>query len=194
MVILLLRQCNTEFSLFSKPGKTDVIYEVKSDTTYITKDSIIFKKGNTITIHDVDTVAKPGDTVFVANANYDFLKTQYDRLVKAYKVRNIYVDSVAIDTFGYLNINDTIQYNNISSRTLKYNFSIPLVSDKIVSEPKNLFYAGGGLGIHNSTIHHIQASLLYKPKKNNVFGVHIGVGTSGRIYYGGSAYWLINNK
>lgn len=190
MVFLLLRQCN-----FGDGKLIDrVVYKTKSDTTYITKDTTIYKSGKTITIHDVDTIVKPGDTIFVPDTNYNILKKQYEELVNLYKVRNIYIDSLPIDTIGKIFLNDTLQYNKIAGRSYNFKYSIPIINNNTVSEPKNLFYLGGGLSLANKKLRQVQVSLLYKPMKNNVFGVHLGTAIDGTIYYGGSAYWLINNK
>ena len=188
MIFLLLRQCNSD------NGKCNdkVVYKTVSDTTYIVKDTTIYKSGETITIHDVDTIAKPGDTIFIADTNYNILKKQYEELVNLYKVRNFYIDSLSIDTIGKIFLKDTIQYNKIASRTYSFKYSIPIVTNNTVTEPKNLFYLGGGLSLANKKLRQVQVSLLYKPMKKNVFGVHLGTAIDGTIYYGGSAYWLLN--
>jgi hypothetical protein len=191
MVILLLRQCNSPDGVNTG---NKVVYNTQSDTVYLTKDTTIYKPGSTITIHETDTVTKPGDTIFVADTNYIALKKQYEELAKLYKVRNIYVDSFDIDTLGKLYLTDTLQYNQISGRIYELDYSIPVINTKEISEPKHLFYMGGGLSLAEKKIRQVQVGLLYKPAKKNVFGIHLGAGVDGTLYYGGSAYWLLNNK
>lgn len=189
MLILLLRQCG-----FNDRSSKEVVYKTTTKTEYITKDSIIYRSPKTITVNHTDTVYKPGDVIFVADTNYNALKKQYDELVQLFKVRNIYQDSIPIDSLGEVKIIDTIQYNKIQSRKYFLNYSLPVTTTEKVSEPKHLFYMGGGLSLTKSKFRQVQASLLYKPKKNNIFGVHIGSGVDGTIYYGGSAYWLLNKN
>jgi hypothetical protein len=192
LIILLLRQCCSDNGSSGVGG--DVIYSSTSDTVYVQKDTTIFKKGDDIVIHDTDTITRPGDTVFIPDTNYFNLKLQYEELALLYKTRNIYFDSIAIDTFGYAYMLDTIQYNKFQSREFTLDYSIPVITNTEVSEPSHLFYLGGGMSLGDSKINQVQLGLLYKPKKNNVFGIHIGAAPNGTIIYGGSAYWLLNKR
>jgi hypothetical protein len=190
MLILLLRQCSPD----NGEVKREVVYKTTSDTTYIIKDSIVYRSSGTVTVTKIDTVERPGDIIFIADSNYATLKKQYEELAQLYKMRNIYVDSIPIDSLGQIKIIDTLQYNKIDSRKYFLNYSLPVITNKEVSEPKHLFYMGGGLSLAESKLRQVQVSLLYKPKKKNVFGIHLGSSIDGTIYYGGSAYWLLNKN
>ena len=172
IIALMYRQCS---SPIDNPTKGKIIYQTTTDTTYIVKDTVVYK--NRPAIHITDTVTQIGDTVFVADTNYVALKKQYEELVNRYKVRNIYLDTFPIDTIGNIFLSDTIQYNNIVARSFHIKYSLPVVSTKEISEPKHLFYFGGGVSLANKKIRQAQFGLLYKPAKKNVIGIHLGAGT-----------------
>lgn len=192
LIILLLRQCCSDNG--SKGIGGDVVYQTTSDTVYVKKDTTIYKKGDDIVIHDTDTITRPGDTVFIPSPDCDELKAQYEELALLYKTRNIYFDSIPIDTFGYAYLLDTLQYNKFQSREFTLDYSIPVITNTEVSEPSHLFYMGGGLSLGDNKINQVQLGLLYKPKKNNVFGIHAGVAPDGTILYGGSIHFLLNKR
>ena len=170
----------------------NIQYGTTSDTVYVEKDTTIYKSGKTITIHSTDTVLRPGDTVFIPDTNYNALKIQYINLANLYKIRNIYLDSLQLDTLGKIYIKDTIQYNTIASRTYRLKYKIPIVTNTTIVEPKNQFFLGGGLSIVKQSEVQIQVGGLFKPKKKMIFGLHAGVTSTNKLFYGGSAYYLIN--
>lgn len=192
LIILLLRQCCGPSDNGGIGG--DVIYETTTDTVYVEKDTTIYKKGDDIVIHDTDTITRPGDTVFVPSSDCDELKAQYEELALLYKTRNIYYDSIPIDSFGYVYLLDTLQYNEFESREFTLDYSIPIITNNTVSEPSHLLYLGGGLSLGDGQINQVQLGLLYKPGKNSVFGIHGGVAPNGTIIYGGSVHFLLNKK
>lgn len=191
LIIFLLRQCCSDGT--GGVGGS-VVYQKTSDTVYVKKDTTIFKKGDDIVIYNTDTITRPGDTVFIPSSDYSKLKLQYEELALLYKTRNIYYDSIPIDTFGYVYLLDTLQYNKFESRQFTLDYSIPIITNSEVSEPSHLFYIGGGASFGDKKINQVQLGLLYKPKKNNVFGIHVGATPNGTIVYGGSAYWLLNRN
>lgn len=185
VIALLLNKCDS--------GNNDnvVVYKTTTDTAYVEHDTTIFR--DSPIVYSTDTVKQKGDTVFIIDTTYLGLKKQYEDMIALYSVRNIYKDSIPIDSLGYVHILDTVQYNTLQSKTFRLDYSIPIITNTTVLEPKNLFYVGAGFSMAQSKFRQIQANLLYKPKKN-IFGIHIGSSTDGTIYYGGSVHLLINKK
>ena len=161
------------------------------DTTWQTHDSLIIKKliiKNTI--HDT----LPPE--YIADTNYPKLKAQYDALVFAHLAKNIYVDTLKIDTLGYVTVADTLHKNEIQNRSYKYNYKIPTVTVTTIitkqAPPKGALFIGGGFtNTKQLELQTIQGGVLYKTKKDKIFGLHIGINNNSQVIYGVSSYWKI---
>jgi hypothetical protein len=160
------------------------------DTTWQTHDSLIIKKlviKNTI--HDT----LPPE--YIADTNYPKLKAQYDALVFAYLAKNIYVDTVKLDTLGYVAVADTVHKNELLGRSYKYNYKIPTitVTNTITKQApaKGALFMGGGITGNPNEVKSLFGGLLYKSKKDKVFGLTIGVTGNSKIVYGVQSYWKI---
>ena len=115
------------------------------DTTWKVHDSLIVKKLKVKeTIHDT----LPPE--YIADTNYPKLKAQYDALVIAYLAKNIYADTVKLDTLGYVAVADTVHKNELLGRSYKYNYKIPTVTitNTITKQapPKGALFMGGEIG------------------------------------------------
>ena len=115
--------------LFQKDGCTyirDKQPEVVTvhDTTWQVHDSLIIKK---LKIKETiyETIQTPPE--YIADTSYPRLKEQYDSLVVAYLAKNIYADTLKLDTLGYVAIADTLQKNSLQNRSYKYNYKIPTI-------------------------------------------------------------------
>lgn len=160
------------------------------DTTWQTHDSLIIKKlviKNTI--HDT----LPPE--YIADTNYPKLKAQYDALVFAHLAKNIYVDTVKLDTLGYVAVADTVHKNELLGRSYKYNYKIPTitVTNTITKQApaKGALFMGGGITGNPNEVKSLFGGLLYKSKKDKVFGLTIGVTGNSKIVYGVQSYWKI---
>ena len=74
---------------------------VVHDTTWVQKDSLIYAKPLPAKII-YDSLYLEGKIQYLADTNYATLKVQFDNLVKLYTALAIYVDSVKLDTLGYV--------------------------------------------------------------------------------------------
>jgi len=160
------------------------------DTTWQTHDSLIIKKlviKNTI--HDT----LPPE--YIADTNYPKLKAQYDALVVSYLAKNIYADTVKLDTLGYVAVADTVHKNELLGRSYKYNYKIPTitVTNTITKQApaKGALFMGGGITGNPNEVKSLFGGLLYKSKKDKVFGLTIGVTGNSKIVYGVQSYWKI---
>lgn len=163
-------------------------------------------KHDTSTIHKKvwlkfhDTTYIPGDTIYKIDTNCDVVKSRFLRLVKAHTAKNIYQDTILIDTFGKIYIYDTVQFNRLGKRGIIKNYTIPVYTKTItvLEKPKRQLYVGGGLdGTYiNKTpmINVAKVGLLYKNKKDQIYGTTIGVSINGYLVYGLQSYWKIKLK
>jgi len=132
---------------------------------------------------------------YIADTNYPKLKAQYDALVVSYLAKNIYADTVKLDTLGYVAVADTVHKNELLGRSYKYNYKIPTitVTNTITKQApaKGALFMGGGITGNPNEVKSLFGGLLYKSKKDKVFGLTIGVTGNSKIVYGVQSYWKI---
>lgn len=189
VIILLQRSCSGSHD--AKPCDTNTV--IKTDTVYrnIQKTDI---KSVKVYKHDTVIVKEPW---MVPDQDYARLKVQYQDLVKLYVAKNIYVDSIKIDTIGTLTVIDTVSRNMLLRRKYIHNYKIPTIIKTVEVErpPKRQMYMGGALGFRYPLAPaSIQAGFLFKDKKDQIFGLHAGVDVNGNITYILSSYWKISFK
>jgi len=194
LAVIFLQRCGGDKEEVSINGnKRDttvlIINHLYKDTT---KSKPIFIKG------ERDTVLE-SSVYYLPSSNYDSLYVQYTILKEAFLSKNIYRDSVQIDTFGYIKVIDTIQKNQTLGRSfikdLKISEKTITITNTIAPTPKRQLYIGGGIfGNETSFIGQIQAGLLLKNKKDQLFGVSTGINANGQIQYGVSSFWKIKLK
>jgi hypothetical protein len=185
-IIFLQRQCS---SPQPTPEPTTI---VDVDTHYVYKDTVITKY---VTLVKTDTMWLPGDSVFIPDTCYTQLKIQFETLARSYSVRNIYLDTLLLDTFGFVILHDTIQYNRLKQHQYLLSYSIPVITKTVTLPPKRQLYAGGGLSVNTTlTSMTLQGGLLYKDKKDRVYGAHILTNGREPAQLGVSSYWKIRLK
>jgi hypothetical protein len=194
LIIIFLQRCDGGGQEVSSNGnKSDttvlVINHLYKDTT---KSKPTFIKG------ERDTILE-SSVYYLPSSNYDSLYVQYNTLKEAYLSRNMYRDSVQIDTFGYIKVIDTLQKNQMVGRSFIKDLKIPektiTVTNTIFPEPKRQVYIGGGvLGNKDNIVGQVQAGLLLKNKKDQIFGISTGINANGQVQYGISSYWKIKIK
>ena len=185
-IIFLQRACDGP-GVTGEPGKDRV------DTTWQTKDSLIIKK---VPVYLRDTNWLPGDSVFVPDTNYVRLKQQYIELAKNYAVRNIYKDTVSLDSFGNVYLTDTVQYNQLAARQTVLSYKFPVITKTIAPKPRRQVYVGGGLHARpgQDVQLGVQAGILYKNKKDQIFGAYTVIDGLQTPFVGVSSYWKIKLK
>lgn len=184
-IIFLQRSCTKKVFV---PGKDNVVY----DTVW---NKVIKKEVKKVPLFIKDTISLPGDTVFVPDSSYNKLKSQYLKLANNYGARNIYRDSLQLDNLGYVIVTDTVQYNLLKSRSYLRNYKVPTVTGYVKQEQRRQLYIGGGISINKSLeLANLQVGLLYKNKKDQIFGVQTGISQNLQPYIGISSYWKIKLK
>jgi hypothetical protein len=129
-------------------------------------------------------------------------------ILKDYYSKYVYDDKIKIDSVGYAYIKDTVTQNKITSRTAKFVYKIPIITNTTIVKdlPKNQIYIGGGLGLDKVNLfNQVSGGFLLKTKSDKIYGLSIGVvntpnrgltPTQSEItpFISGSMYWKINLK
>ena len=186
VLIILLQKCTETPSV----PKVSVV----RDTTWIVKDSLITSKPQvtkTIQIESHDTIINH----YVPDTNYQKLVVQYQEVVSQLLAKNIYNDTLKIDTLGWVRVTDTVTKNLIANRTFKWHIKYPVIKETITIPAKkvNQVYVGGVIQ-GGTEINQIGASALLKTRNDFLFGGSLSVNTYGNLQYGVGAYWKIKLK
>jgi hypothetical protein len=189
IIVILLMVLSFEKSGCNAPQiKADTV--TLHDTTWQVHDSLIIKK---LKIKEVIHDTLPAE--YIADTNYPKLKAQYEALVSAFLVKNIYADTVKIDTLGYIAVADTVYKNEIYNRSYRYSYKIPTVTvtNTITkyAPAKGALFMGGGITGNKNGVELLQGGFLYKSKKDKVFGLNLGINGNSQIVYGVHSYWKI---
>ena len=133
----------------------------------------------------------------VPDTNYAVLKQQYKHLVDLYMAKNIYTDVIKLDSLGEITITDTVQHNNLLLRKCDHHYKIPTITKtiEVPKPPRRQLYIGGAVGAtYPVSISSVQAGMLFKNKKDQIFGLSVGLDTRGVMTYSLSSYWKISFK
>jgi hypothetical protein len=171
--------------------------ELRVDTVYNTVSKTFTK---TVKLAGKDTTYHVVDTMYLVDTNCEVTKSRFLKLVKQHVTRNIYKDTLTIDSIGHVYIIDTVQFNKLEHRKYTYKYSIPTVTITKIIPPARVrqLYVGGGIdGTYiNKTVNitAAKAGVLYKTKKDQLYGATVGVSTTGYLTYGLQSYWKIKLK
>ena len=210
IVILLMRSCGggtePEKEIINVDGEDFELLKQTVDTVFVDKIVEVKKyipkyitKVETVTVEvpaDVDSLQIVEDyySKYIVKDTLD-LTYEFDPTFT--------IDSLGTKpnpTLGFGILTDTISQNQIVSRDIKWNFKIPTIYDtKIVKElPKRQLYYGLGLGFNKTDfVSSAKFGILYKDKKDKVFGLDLGVlnvNNNVSPYLGGSIYWKLSFK
>lgn len=186
-IILLQRQCS------SSPKEQEPVVVTKVDTLWrevhdtVTKDVPVY----------VSIPTKPGPE-YIPSDNCDSLRQQYLVLRDRYLVKNVYVDTIKLDTFGIVQVIDTVQFNKLKKRTRIDDYKIPVIIKETTitkpADPVRQLYIGGNLFGNRNSMQVITPGLLYKNKKDQIYQLNVGLNFDGQITFGLGAYWKIKLK
>lgn len=189
ILVLLLQRCEA-------PKPTDGPTIVR-DTTWIIKDSTVYSKPQIVKTIPVDVSHDTIINHYIPDTNYAALLVQYQEVVKKYLATNLYSDSVRIDTIGYVKVTDTVSQNQILKRGYRINVKYPIITNTITlpAPKKNQLYVGGEVeGSLTNLVSGINAGLLFKNKKDQIFGLKAGLTSDGQPNVGVSSFWKITLK
>lgn len=165
---------------------------VVRDTFWTKHDSIIVRKVPVLK----EIPAEPQYFPQVP-ADYETLKAEYSALRATHHAKRIYQDSIAVGKYGYIHVTDTVSQNALGKRKTKDDFKIPTVKETVTitkyEEPKRQVYVGGGVAMNqNLGLAGAKVGLLYKTKKDQIYGINSQVDMKGNTSFGVEAFWKIN--
>ena len=183
IIILLMSKCSGEDN--PRPVDTKVITETKIvwDTLEVEKKVYIPKWRTKVeTKYDTTYVEVP--------AEVDTMN-----ILKDYYSKYVYVDTLFLDTLGYITLVDTVTENKIFNRTNIPEIRIPTKIQKdVVYINEREFYAGMGARTNGKNISWMGLEGLYKTKKGNTFTLGIGTDNENNFSVGGGVHWRIGGN
>lgn len=193
LVVLILLAIIFVKSCKIKPSVDQI--RIIRDTTWVIKDSTVYSKPQVIKTIPVNVYH---DTIFkeyIPDSNYGKLVVQYQNVVNQLLAKNIHSDSLKIDSIGYVHVLDTVQKNLISGRSFHYSLKYPIIKETIImpEKKKNQVFIGGNIQ-GSTSANQINAGLLFKTKRDYIFGGTIGVNSNGALQYGVQSFWKIKLK
>lgn len=136
------------------------------------------------------------DTLIIKDStNLDSVKNQLiGLLIKHYSKVNT-SDTLTLDTLGSsVVINDWIQANTVIERKFKSTLKQPVITNTItlIPSPTRQLYFGFGLqGNKANLVNQMNVGLMYKNRRDQLFGGSVGMDITGNVHYGIQSYWKI---
>jgi hypothetical protein len=192
VALLLFREMGGCKGTSGNPSKSDTV--VVHDTTWQKFDSIVVKK---VPVKSVIHDTLPPE--YLPNPMYDSLKVQYEELAKEFLAKKIYADTLKVPQIkGLFIVNDTIKNNELLGRSWTADYILPTVKETITitkqAPQKRQLYVGGGLSANKTNIAQAQAGLMYKDRRDRMFGAYVGFDPAGQMSVGIQSYWKITLK
>lgn len=190
IVLLVLLTCERgKETIVEKPIiRVDTVYKYK-----IVRDTV---KGKTIYIKGKKDTLWITKADLVPKSTYDSLLEQYKNLGNLYFKKNVFSTRFDIQNYGYVEVKDSISENWILDSELTSHLKIPEKTITVIKEdePKRQLYVGAILtGTKVDIMNSANVGLLYKDKKDRLFGGQIGVTPNG-TQFGVSSYFKIKVK
>lgn len=191
LIIILLQRCGG-----GRNPENPTAPQITRDTVWVHTDSTITKQPQII--KTITVPVEQWNTEYLPDtSSMTVLIKQYNELASKFLALNISQDSIVVDSIGKVFITDTVTANSIKNRKLTYNFKFPIITNTIIlPEPKRTqWYVGGTLqGEQGNLISQINANLLIKNKKDQMFGGYVGLNRTGALQIGLSSFWKIKLK
>lgn len=174
LLVLLFRTCKNPYPTTSP--------KIIRDTTWIIKDSIIYSKPQVIKVIPASQSKEYYTKEYFPDTNYSKLLLQYNNIVNRLLSSNIIKDSIKIDSIGSVLITDTISDNLIEGRSIATSLKYPIIKETLIVPEKKRNQLYLGFSITGDAITSLNGELLFKNKKDNIFGLSAGICNTGMIY------------
>lgn len=204
LLMVLFKMCG------NNPTPPPPVVTVIKDTMYFHTDSTVYNQPQVM-----KTVAYPVDKItkeYLPDTNYDQLVKKYMGLIDKYLATNISLDSIRIDSIGYVRILDSISKNMVVGRSVTYKLKYPTIKETITKtitipeEKRRQLYVGAGATFNPnmtsntifgnnvySGMRSVTGGFLYKTKTDQIIGA--GVQWDGKqTDYGLSTYIKLSFK
>lgn len=186
IAFMLLREgCNSSQPIQRKADTVVVI-----DTTYIIKTKTIIKKVHVASTDSTYDFTK--DPKFTPDTSYETLKRQFTKLSKDYTTRNIYKDTLDLDSIGFVYVVDSVQFNTLSKRNYTYSYKLPTITKTVntitYAKPVRQIYVG--LGVSTLGVGTMNVGAIYKSRRDQLYGVTLSVDND-QLVYGVQTYFKL---
>lgn len=189
IIILLMQQCNgSGISLFNrntKPIEPKVVTETITiwDTLEIEKE-VYVPKWRTKVVKEYDTIE------VIMPQDVDTLS-----ILRDYYTEYQYIDTIFIDSLGYITLTDTISRNTILNRDPEFNIQIPtkIVNNNIYINERE-FYAGMGARTNGENISWMGLEGVYRTRRGNTFIIGLGTDNENKFSAGAGVHWRIGDN
>lgn len=189
IIILLMQQCNgSGVSLFNrntKPIEPKVVTETITiwDTLEIEKE-VYVPKWRTKVVKEYDTIE------VIMPQDVDTLS-----ILRDYYTEYQYIDTIFIDSLGYITLTDTISRNTILNRDPEFNIQIPtkIVNNNIYINERE-FYAGMGVRTNGENISWMGLEGVYRTRRGNTFIIGLGTDNENKFSAGAGVHWRIGDN
>ena len=181
IVILLMSQCNggeviTEPKIITR---TTTVW----DTVEVEKEIYVPKwRTKVVTEYDTVEVLIPQyvDTLSILNDYY----SQY-----------VYLDTINLDTLGYITIRDTVTENKIMNRYPDIQINVPTkIIERDIYINNREFYAGIGARTNGNHISWMGLEGVFRNKRGNTFILGVGTDDENKLSIGGGVHWKIGKE
>lgn len=184
LLMILYETCkrkNASTLITSSDTTTQIHYVYYRDSS---RTKPVWIKGSRDTIFE-NTVE------YIPSENYNDLVNQFTELKQILLSRNIYLDSIHLDSLGWVKVTDTVQKNALIGRNIVKDIKIPTKEITIVktieAEKRRALYLGGSMFVtpfyyapHNvfggdvrSTITNVSGGFMFKDKHDRLFGAQV---------------------
>jgi hypothetical protein len=183
VILLIISRCNQPKPEPQKPT-------IHIDTVLVTHTDTV--PGKPQIVYTKPEIIPP---TFIPDTDCIKLRKQYIDLLDLYFRKNVYEDTLKVDSIGFVYVKDTVARNSIKDRTFSYNLKYPIITKTITLPPpsRNQLYIGGSLqGNITNPISQINAGVLLKNKKDQIYGAYAGMNMNGQLQLGISSYWKIS--
>ena len=182
IIILFLQNCG---------NKKEDINEIKKPVKIITQIDTVW---STVEIEKKVYIPKWKTKVDTVKVEVP-IKVDTTEILKDYYALYEFVDTLKIDTIGYIILTDTITENNIYKRGLYKNIQIPTKEIKTTEYINNReFYTGFGARSDGNTISWMGLEGAFRNKRGNLFVIGLGTDTENNLSVGGSVHWKIGKN
>ena len=181
VVILFLIKCEEDNKLTISEPITIIETETLIDTIETVKIKTLWKT-NTKFIYDTVIVNVP-------------IEVDTLNIIQRYHQRNVYIDTLQIDSIGYVQVIDTIYNNNILSRSYIQDIEIPIKTINRIEDINKLeLYVGFGTRYNMKKINWMGLEGAVKSRKGNLFILGLGTDIENNLSIGGGIHWKLKNE
>ena len=181
IVILLMSQCNggeviTEPKIITR---TTTVW----DTVEVEKEVYVPKwRTKVVTKYDTVEVLIPQDV--------DTLS-----ILKDYYSQYVYLDTINLDTLGFITIRDTVTENKIMNRYPDIQINVPTkIIERDIYINNREFYAGIGARTNGNHISWMGLEGVFRNKQGNTFVLGVGTDDENKLSVGGGVHWKIGKE